>query len=66
MRRLILMALAAIVSILLGSAAQAQRLDGSLRVTVMDKSQASIEDAKVTITNDSTRVATVPRISCYS
>ena len=59
MRRLILMALAAIVSILLGSAAQAQRLDGSLRVTVMDKSQASIEDAKVTITNDSTRVATV-------
>jgi hypothetical protein len=63
MRRLIVMALAAILSMLLISVAQAQRLDGSLRVTVNDKSQASIEDAKVTITNDSTGVATVTTAS---
>src|SRR5438876_11605238 len=57
MRRLIVIALAAILCILLGSAAQAQRLDGTLRVTITDKSAASIEDAKVTAENDATGVA---------
>jgi hypothetical protein len=63
MRRLILMALAATLCVLLGSAAWGQRLDGTLRVSVTDKSQASIEDAKVTITNDSTGVSTTTTAS---
>src|SRR5216683_1320350 len=54
MRRLIFVA--AILCILLGSPARAQRLDGSLRVTVTDKSQASVEDAKVSVTNNATGV----------
>src|SRR5713101_3754134 len=54
MRRLIFVA--AILSILLGSPARAQRLDGSLRVTVTDKSQASVEDAKVSVSNNATGV----------
>ncbi len=58
MRRLIFMALAAILCILLGSPARAQRLDGTLRVTVTDKSQASIQDAKVTAENLATGVET--------
>ena len=57
MRRYLVIALSAIVSLLVGGAVQGQRLDGTLRVTVTDKSQASIEDAKVTITNDSTGVS---------
>ena len=57
MRRLIFMALAGVLCILLGSAARAQRLDGTLRVTVADKSQASIEGAKVTAENEATGVA---------
>src|SRR6266436_8498389 len=56
MRRLIFVALAAILCLLLGSPARAQRLDGSLRVTVTDKSQASVEDAKVSVTNNATGV----------
>jgi hypothetical protein len=57
MRRLIFMALAGVLCILLGSAARAQRLDGTLRVTVTDNSQASIEEAKVTAENEATGVA---------
>jgi len=57
MRRLIVTALAAVLCILLGSAAQAQRLDGTLRVTITDKSQASIEEAKVTAQNQETGVS---------
>src|SRR5882757_3419958 len=56
MRRLIFVALAAMLCVLLGSPARAQRLDGSLRVTVTDKSQASVEDAKVSVTNNATGV----------
>ena len=37
--------------------AQAQRLDGSLRVTVTDVSDSSIEDATVTVTNEGTNTA---------
>ncbi|HVO56908.1 MAG TPA: TonB-dependent receptor [Dongiaceae bacterium] len=57
MRRLIVMSLAAALSLLLSGAAWAQRLDGTLRVTVTDKSQASIEDAKVTVESAATGVA---------
>src|ERR1700739_1986949 len=63
MRRLIPMALAAMLCVLLGSLAQAQRLDGTLRVTITDKSQASIEDAKVTAANDATGVTTTTSAS---
>jgi hypothetical protein len=56
MRRLKVMALAAMLCALLGNATQAQRLDGALRVTVMDHSQATIEDAKVTVENEATGV----------
>src|SRR5205814_1120401 len=63
MRRLILIALAATFCILLASAAQAQRLDGTLRVTVIDKSQASIEDAKVIAKNEATGVAAITSAS---
>src|ERR1051326_1320953 len=57
MRRLTVIALAAMLGLLLGSAARAQRLDGSLRVTVTDHSQASVEEAKVTVANEATGVA---------
>jgi hypothetical protein len=57
MRRLIFMALAGVLCILLGSATGAQRLDGTLRVTVTDKSQASIVEAKVSAENEATGVA---------
>ncbi len=40
----------------MASLAQAQRLDGTLRVTVTDKSGGSIQDAKVTATNEATNV----------
>ena len=58
MRRPIVIALAAVLCSLLVSAAQAQRLDGSLRVTVSDKSQASVEEARVSVTNNATGVTT--------
>jgi len=58
MRRPIVIALAAVLCLLLVSAAQAQRLDGSLRVTVSDKSQASVEEAKVSVINSATGVTT--------
>jgi len=57
MRRLIFMALAGVLCMFFGSAAWAQRLDGTLRVTITDKSQASIEDAKVTAENQATGVS---------
>ena len=56
MRRLSIFALAAMLCVLLSSTSRAQRLDGSLRVTVMDHSQATIEDAKVTVENEATGV----------
>jgi len=57
MRRLIQFALFALSCVLTASVAQAQRLDGSLRVTVTDKSGASIQDASVTVTNEATNVS---------
>lgn len=36
----------------------AQKLDGTLRVTVTDKSGGTIEDARVTVTNDASKVST--------
>ena len=57
MRRLSFCVFAALSLLLLTSGSQAQRLDGTLRVTVTDHTQAAIEDAKVTVENESTGVA---------
>src|ERR1700687_3165373 len=57
MRRLIQFALLVLSCVLPATAAQAQRLDGSLRVTVTDKSGASIQDASVPVTNEATNVS---------
>src|SRR6202171_2759646 len=57
MRRLIQFALLVLSCVLTATVAQAQRLDGSLRVTVTDKSGASIQDASVTVTNEATNVS---------
>jgi hypothetical protein len=57
MRRSMQCALLLLSCILTASLAQAQRLDGGLRVTVNDKSGASIFDAKVTVTNEATNVS---------
>jgi hypothetical protein len=43
--------------VILPGLARAQRLDGTLRVTVTDKSGAGIFDASVTVTNEATNVA---------
>jgi hypothetical protein len=63
MRRLTVMALAAMLCALLSSATRAQRLDGTLRITVTDHSQATIEEAKVTAENEATGVATTTSAS---
>src|SRR6266852_4955826 len=63
MRRLIQFALLLLSCVLTASLAQAQRLDGGLRVTVNDKSGASIQDARVTVTNEATNVAVTARAS---
>src|SRR5258705_10032005 len=57
MRRLSYFLLAATCALLLAGGVSAQRLDGTLRVTVTDGSQASIEDAKVTVTSEESGVA---------
>ena len=63
MRRLSYFLLAAMFGLLLTGKASAQRLDGTLRVTVTDGSQASIEDAKVTLTNEASGVSVDTRAS---
>ena len=57
MRRLSYFLLAAMFGLLLAGKVSAQRLDGTLRVTVTDGSQATIEDAKVTVTNEESGVS---------
>lgn len=57
MRRLIQLALLVVSCLLTTTPAQAQRLDGSLRITVIDKSGATVQDARVTVTNEATNVA---------
>ena len=63
MRRLIFMALAGVLCILFGSVARGQRLDGTLRVTVTDKTGAAVEDARVTVTSEATNVSTTATAS---
>jgi hypothetical protein len=46
-----------LVSLILPTFANAQRLDGTLRVTVSDKTGAGIVDARVTVTNEGTNVS---------
>jgi hypothetical protein len=57
MRRSIQFALFVLSCVLTAAVAQAQRLDGTLRVTVTDKSGASVEDARVTVANEATNVS---------
>jgi len=57
MRRLIQFALLAVCWMFAATVAQAQRLDGSLRVTVTDKSGGTVQDARVTVTNQATNVS---------
>src|SRR5256885_5972633 len=57
MRRLSYSLLAAMFGLLLTGKASAKRLDGTLRVTVTDGSQATIEDAKVTVTNEESGIS---------
>jgi Carboxypeptidase regulatory-like domain/TonB dependent receptor len=57
MRRFCYFLLAATFALFLAGKASAQRLDGTVRVTVIDSTQATIEDAKVTVTNDDSGVA---------
>jgi hypothetical protein len=56
-RRVLLGMMAALLVLMAGTAARAQRLDGSLRIDVGDTSGASITDAKVTVTNEATGVS---------
>src|SRR5438445_4118150 len=63
MRRSIQFALLVLSCVLAAAVAQAQRLDGTLRVTVTDKSGASVEDARVTVTNEATNVSTTATAS---
>src|SRR5262245_12172466 len=46
-----------LATLLLPAFANAQRLDGTLRVTVSDATGAGIPDAKVTVTNEATKVS---------
>jgi len=57
MRRFTLLGVVAFLCLAFAGAARAQRLDGTLRITVTDRSQASIEDAAVTVTNEATGVS---------
>lgn len=57
MRRLTNISLAALLCLLVAGVSFAQRLDGTLRVTVTDSSGASIEGATVTVTNEATGVS---------
>jgi len=63
MRRLIQFALLAVCLIVAATVAQAQRLDGSLRVTVTDKSGGTVQDARVTVTNQATNVSVTANAS---
>ena len=63
MRKLMLAAMLLVAFTLAISAAQAQRLDGTLRVTVTDLSGASVPDAKVTVTNEATNVSDAVDVS---
>jgi hypothetical protein len=57
MRRLTQCALLVLLCALATTFAQAQRLDGTLRVTLTDSTGASVESAKVTVTNEGTNVS---------
>jgi len=63
MRRIITLALLALFCVAVPGAAYAQRLDGTLRITVTDKSGATVEDARVTVTNEATNVSTTATAS---
>jgi len=57
MRRSSQFALLVLLFVCTATLVQAQRLDGTLRLTVTDKSGASVEDALVTVTNEGSNVS---------
>jgi hypothetical protein len=63
MRRMISVAMFVLSYIFAATLAQAQRLDGGLRVTVTDKSGGTVQDAKVTVTNEGTNVSVTANAS---
>jgi Carboxypeptidase regulatory-like domain/TonB dependent receptor-like, beta-barrel len=63
MRRLIVAVLLVVLFSLGIDIARAQRLDGTLRVTVTDKTGASVPDAQVTVTNEGTNVSDTAKVS---
>ena len=63
MRLFLYLFLALILAEVCSGPAMAQRLDGTLRVTVSDATGAGILDAKVTVTNEATGVSTVATAS---
>jgi outer membrane receptor protein involved in Fe transport len=63
MRRFAGTILVLFVCTFLSVVAKGQRLDGSLRVTVTDASDASIADASVTVTNEASNVSTTLKAS---
>src|SRR2546430_13179323 len=52
-----------LAALILPALGKAQRLDGTLRVTVSDSTGAGIPDAKVTVTNEATGVTTTATAS---
>ena len=63
MRRLRSVALLVLACVFVAGVARAQRFDGSLRVTVTDKTGGSVLDAKVTVTNEATNVSVIATAS---
>jgi Carboxypeptidase regulatory-like domain len=57
MRKLLVVLFAALLVASMTTVANAQRLDGSLRVEVTDSTGASVPGAKVTVTNENTTVS---------
>src|SRR5262249_1921491 len=57
MRRRVRVALLLLTSVFAVTVAQAQRLDGGLRVTVTDRTGGTVQDARVTVTNEATNVS---------
>ena len=55
--RVPLIAFILFVFVAVSGVARAQRLDGSLRVSVTDTSDSAVEDATVTVTNEATNTS---------
>src|SRR5437879_6258190 len=63
MRRPTIFLLATLLLASTATVAVAQRLDGTLRITVSDTTGASVTDARVTVTNEATKVSVSTNVS---